>query len=126
MSMIEQLRYFHSYAGQIVYVEKPAIVDIVRGNPEVSGAPRLFGYQGVQPRPSFQLSLSPIECLQGFADVRKYPRISATGGELLLQAFRSVHSLRMLIGKIRERIAEPFELACSITDDDPVIPRTNG
>ena len=32
----------------------------------------------------------------------------------------------MRIGKVSERIAEPFKLAWSITDDDPVVAGTNG
>src|SRR5262245_65756973 len=61
MYMIENLRHLHADCGEIIDVEKSAVVDVVGRHTKISRAPMLLTDQRVKFTPAAQLSSFAIE-----------------------------------------------------------------
>ena len=61
VEVLEHIRQLHTEPGQIVDVEKPAVIDIVRGHAKVSRTPALIADQAIQSGPTRRVASAAVE-----------------------------------------------------------------
>ena len=117
---VEQFRLLHAQAGELVDVEKTAIVDVIGRNLEICGAPVLPLDQCVQ---TVGVRVERAHGLQHrIGHVRPLGR---EPGQLGLEVVRSPHHVRPMAGQACERVPQSLQFRMRVTEDAVVVERAD-
>src|SRR5215469_14075817 len=75
VSVVEQLRQFHTQTGKLIDVEKAPVVDVIGGDAEMRGPPVLVLDQGIQLTPGFKNPRLTVDAV--YRRCQRFPNIVA-------------------------------------------------